>query len=353
MEVYQNRLKQLLRLFPKEVLASNHKDSSYAPMPSYHALKDNKFIQYNSRDRINIIAIDIDHHQDGGVWLDEVVPQPTWTVWTDKGIQFFWVLEKPVLAADKSTMKYLKDVLNKLVYTFEADINAIGFHRVFRNPLNHQTHYSDTRVNLKDFKGLETPPQTFWDKIKARSTPEPRNTTLFSDITSPQILVSFQGMKQGDGRNIALFDRLRFYAYDLAKSNGYSEFDLAYKALVINQDFQEPLESKELNQIISSIDRFIENKYQKGRYMQTTTPEERKEIASKNGKIGGAATATKRKLEASSRIAATINQMESFSIKITVSEVARRAKSTRPTVRAYLSENGWQLKSLKQGWIRA
>ena len=80
--------------------------------------------------------------------------------------------------------------------------------------------------------------------------------------------------------------------------------------------------------------------------MANTTKEQRKEIARKNGEKGGKS----RKAEAYGRILATINQMQSFDIKITVSEVARRAKSKRDTVRAYLTEKGWKEVSRKDGW---
>ena len=80
--------------------------------------------------------------------------------------------------------------------------------------------------------------------------------------------------------------------------------------------------------------------------MAKTTPEERSKIASKNGTKG----AKVKRLEAHTRIQATIVQMESFDIKITVSDLARRAKSDPKTVRAYLKEKGWKEVSRKEGW---
>ena len=351
MTVYQNNIRHFLKLFPREVLCSDHKDAHYRPQTSYHAL-NHKYIQYNSRDRINIIAVDIDHHQDGAAWLDHDLPQPTWTVFTDRGVQFMWVLKVPVLLHTQyssKNAKYAKDVLHKIVYALGADISAIGFNRVFRNPLKHDTHYSDTRVDLSDFSHLDTPSQEWWDVLKARTKRDVGHDTLFGEISAPVQIVSFAGMQEGDGRNVAMFDRLRFHAYDLARQGEYNEFDLANKAFVINGEFSEPLGFKELNLILGSIDGFMVTKYNRSRYMDLTK-EERSAKAKENGSKGGAVSAKVKQSEASARILATIKQMESFDIKITVGDLAKRAKSDRQTVRKYLNANNWAEVNRTEGW---
>jgi len=346
MEVYQTKPKEFLKLFPKEVLGSTTKEGNYTTSKSYYALNAYKFIQYNSKDRINIICVDIDHHKDGAVWLDHNLPQPTWTVWTDRGVQFMWVLENPIFTCSENKYRnkhlaYAKDVLNKIVYALDADTNAIGFNRVFRNPLKHDSRYSNSRVNLKNFNHLETPPTQWFEKVFPKRE---KHQTLFGSTRDESL--DFATMEEGDGRNSALFDRLRYWAYDEAKAGTYTEFDLTHRGYVLNQAFKKGLESKEVNRIVTSIDKFIENTYLKGNYMARTTPEERSKIASKNGAKGGAI----RKAEAYGRIVATITQMQSFDIKITVSEVARRAKADRTTARNYLTEKGWEEVSRKEGW---
>jgi len=344
MELYQTNPKDFLKLFPKEVLGSTTKEGGYASTKSFFALRDYHYIQYNSKDRINIICVDIDHHQDGSVWLDHDLPQPTWTIWTDRGVQFMWVLEVPILLHTQFTRQnkqYAKDVLNKIVYALGADTNAIGFNRVFRNPLKHDSRYSDSRVSLKDFKHLETPPRDWLERVYPRRV---KHETLFGGHRDNGL--DFSNMKEGDGRNVALFDRLRFWAYDVAKNGTYSEFDLAHKGYVLNQAFKQELENKEVDRIITSIDRFIENTYLRSNYMVNTTKEERSKIASRNGKKGGSV----RRRDAYTKIEATIVQMQSFSIKITVSDLAKRAKSDRVTVRTYLNEKGWKEASRKEGW---
>ena len=344
MELYTPNFRNFLNLFPKEILGSTLKEGGYVPSKSFYALQTYKFIQYNSKDRINIICVDIDHHKDGAVWLDYNLPQPTWTIWTDRGVQFMWVLKVPILLHtqySRQNKQYAKDILNKIVYALDADINAIGFNRVFRNPLTHESRYSDSRVNLKDFNHLETPPRDWLERVYPTRA---KHSTLFGGYRDSGL--DFSEMKEGDGRNVALFDRLRFWAYDMAKSGTYTEFDLAHKGYVLNQAFKQELESKEVNRIITSIDGFIEHTYMRSNYMANTTKEERSKIASRNGAKGGAI----RKAEAYGRIVATITQMQSFDIKITVSEISRRAKCGDKTARNYLTEKGWKEVSRKEGW---
>lgn len=347
MELYQDKVRNFLNLFPKEVLGSETKEGGYMPLQSFHALQAYNFIQYNSKDRISIIAVDIDIHQDGAVWMDHDLPQPTWTIFTDRGVQFMWALHNPIFITGNKhyqrDLTYAKDTLHKIVYALKADTNAIGFNRVFRNPLNHSTHFSNTRVDLKDFNHLKSP-SSEWLELIYPSRDAKKRKTLFGSTREDRL--EFADMKDGDGRNGALFDRLRFWAYDEAKAGSYTEFDLAHKGYVLNQAFGQSMETKEVDRIIGSIDRFIENNYMRSNYMARTTPEERTKIASVNGAKG----AKVKRAEAYTRIQATIVQMQSFDIKITVSDLARRAKSHRDTVREYLNEKGWKEASRKEGW---
>ncbi len=346
MELYTHNFRNFLNLFPKEVLGSTTKEGGYVTSKSFYALNAYKYIQYNSKDRINIICVDIDAHRDGAVWLDCNLPQPTWTIWTDRGVQFMWVLEKPIFTCSSNRYRnrhltYAKDVLHKIVYALGADTNAIGFNRVFRNPLKHDSRYSDSRVSLKDFRHLETPPTEWFEKVFPKRE---KHQTLFGSTRDESL--DFSSMQEGDGRNTALFDRLRYWAYDEAKAGTYTEFDLAHRAYVLNQAFKRGLESKEVDGIISSIDKFIENTYMRSNYMAKTTPEERSKIASRNGAKG----AKIRKMEARTRILATLTQVESFGIKITARDIAERAKADKNTVSTYLKELGYREVSRKEGW---
>ena len=120
-------------------------------------------------------------------------------------------------------------------------------------------------------------------------------------------------MKESTGRNCALFDVLRYWAYDEAKQGSYSAFALQRKAEILNTSFAESMKEKEVNTIVNSIDSFIQNKFNKGFYM-ALSPEERKKVASANGKKSGEA----RSKEAETKILTALNIMQSFEMKITI-----------------------------------
>jgi len=354
MELYQKNIRQFLKLFPKELQGSKVKDAFYEDKSSYQALLRDKFITYNSHELISIIAIDIDSHQDGGVWMDYDLPQPTWTIWTDRGVQFMWVLRKPILAKVPTHRKMAKEVLARLVYALDGDINAMGFNRVFRNPLNNKSYYSDTRVDLKDFYlKLPKPTPEWWDKVKQNSKRQKRSKTetLFADTHAPAELKDFETMKEGDGRNVALFDRLRFWAYDEAKAGRYNSHSLSSRALALNKAFLEPLEDKELNATINSIDHFMEFKYSAHNLREFGMSEEQlKERASRAGKKGGKVRGKLQTTEARGRILATLNQWETWERKITISGIAKEAKAHKNTVSEYLKELGYTNKGGSTGW---
>jgi hypothetical protein len=353
MKLYQDNIRDFLSLFPAQVLGSETKEGNYMPLQSFYALQTFNFIQYNSQDRINIICVDIDHHQDGAVWMDHDLPQPTWTIFTDRGVQLMWVLHNPLHLTNnrhqQRDLSYAKDTLLKIVYALEADTNAIGFNRVFRNPLTHSAHFSNTRVNLKDFNHLELPPREWMESVYPSRDTKKRKT-LFGSTREDRL--EFESMKEGDGRNAALFDRLRFWAYDEAKAGTYTEFDLAHKGYVLNQAFKQAMQIKEVDRIIGSIDRFIENNYMRSNYMAKTTPEERKEIAKKNGAKGGAVTAKIKQANAKGRILAVLNRFDMMEMKITITKVAEEAKAHKATVSRYLKELGYTNKGGSVGYKR-
>jgi len=337
-------IRHFFNFFPKEIFGSTIKNDYYHTKDRTQALNDFKFIQYNSKEEISVLAIDIDTHQDGSCWQDYNIPEPTWTIWTDRGIQLMWALKRTIpLNANQKIVKYAKDTLHKLIFALDGDINAIGFNRVFRNPINNPSRFTGNLVSLKDFD-LRTPSQNWWDRVKKQFAPSV-NIDLFG---SKKLVkdIEFGLLNDGDGRNEALFDKLRIYAYSLADSGDYSEFDLCRKAEYLNFCFGTPMSVKEVNATIGSVDYFIENKYKKGIYMKNTTPEKRKEIARKNGAKGGEA----RRKEARTKILVSLNRYITFELKITVSAIARESGTSTKTVKKYLEEMGYKEVNRTVGW---
>jgi len=340
MQLYKRNIKKssdykkLSKKLPSTLLMSKQKEGGY--FENYvRYVEQYPFIRFNDDKRIDTLIIDIDSSQDGSEWLDLDVPHPSWIVWTDRGYQVGWILKKPIFISEQNKYRdrdftYAMDVLKKLVHTFGADKDAIGFERVFRNPIYSKARAIcrlDLEYDLGDFRHLESPAKLLDLKME--------------NLTIAELMeMGYSDMTVGDGRNCALFDRLRLDAYQMMDNGRYSIDAVERRAVTYNLEFAEPMADKEVQDTVKSIDKFMMEKYDKGSfYMKNTTPEERKIIASKNGKKGGAVTAKVRSADAKARIYATLKQMESFDIKITISAVSRRAKSSKSTVTAYFKEN--------------
>lgn len=335
--------KQFFKYFPKEVFGSDIKNGGYHIKERFHALNEFKWIQYNSNDRFRVLSVDIDNSHDTMIYQDYNLPQPTWIIQTDKGFQYHWALKNDIALNTKYSnklKKIVKNITNNLVCLLDGDYHAMGFNRVFRNPINNRTWFTGNEVNLSDFYDLPTAKDDWLNRVFGNIE---KQKNLFGNTYSKDY--DFSSMKEGDGRNCALFDVLRYWAYDEARQGTYTEFNLVRKAETLNYDFAKMMEEKEVIKIVNSIDWFIENIFNKGYYM-ALSEEERKKVASQNGKKSG----EKRKKEAKIKLLTALNAMEVYEIKLTVSELARRSKTNPKTARAYLKELGYKEISRKEGW---
>lgn len=323
--------KVFFKYFPKQVFGSECKNDYYHTKERLYALKEFKWVQYNSDDRFRVLSVDIDNSSDSLMYRDFNLPQPTWIIQTDKGFQYHWALKQDIplkTASSKKSIKLIKDILNKLVALLNGDINAIGINRVFRNPVTNRSWFSGNEIELKEFYDLPTPKEDFFNKLLGRIE---KQKNLFGATYGATY--DFSSMTNNTGRNCALFDVLRYWAYDEAKQGSYCSFALQRKAEILNSSFAEKLKENEVNSIVNSIDTFINNKFNKGFYMALSV-EDRKKIASQNGKKSGEA----RSKIAETKILTALNMMESFEIKITIRELAKRSGTSKDTVMKYLKK---------------
>jgi len=354
-ELYQNidynstelyhKPKIFFKYFPKEVFGSEFKNDYYHIKERLYALKEFKWVQYNSDDRFRVLSVDIDNSHDCMMYEDFNLPKPTWIIQTTKGFQYHWALKQdiPLKASNSNkSIKLVKDILNKLVALLDGDFNAIGINRVFRNPVTNRSWFTGNEVELKEFYDLPTPKEDYFNRLLGRVE---KQKNLFGATYGATY--DFSSMKEGDGRNCALFDVLRYWAYDEAKQGSYNKFNLLRKAEYLNSTFAEPQKEKAVLATVEEIDWFIENKFNKGYYMSLSA-EDRKKVASQNGKKSGEA----RTKEARIKILTALNTMEAYEIKITVSELARRSGTNPKTTRAYLKELGFKEKSRTEGWSK-
>lgn len=319
---------RFLKYFPNEIFGSECKNDYYHTKERLYALKEFKWIKYNSDDMFSVLSIDIDDCSDTMKYQDYNLPAPTWIIQTDKGFQYHWAFKSPFMLSgynSRKLTKLLKDIQYKLVALLGGDLNALGLCRVYRNPCNNRTWFTGNEIELKEFYDLPVPAV---DKII-------KNIKVQKDIFGNAYKkgYDFKTMVNGDGRNNALFDTLRTWAYDEAKSGTYSDFGLLRKAEILNLEFQTPLSQKEVNTIVNSIDGFIVNKFNKG-YFMALTPEQRSKIARKNGLKSG----EKRTKEAYIKIQTAIKILDELGLKKSIRAIASKSGTSTHTVQKYLKE---------------
>ena len=316
--------RRFLKYFPKEVFGSTDKNQFYRTKERLFALLDFKWIQYNSEDRLTVLSVDIDNSSDSLLYQDFSLPVPTWIIQTTKGFQYHWALKSPIMLKGYNSKKLryiVKDILHKLVSLLGGDTNAIGLNRVFRSPTNNRTWFSGNEVDLSEFYDLPPVKEEIIDKILEEIKENKKNSTL-------------KGLSEGEGRNCALFDKLRIWAYSRAKEGSYSLNSLQIKAETLNFEFNETMDLKEVTIIVNSIDEFIQTKYKRIDYMSLSV-EDRKKIASKNGKKSGEA----RSKVAETKILTALKIMEDLKEKITIRALAERSGTSKDTVQKYLKKN--------------
>lgn len=344
-ELYQNvdynsielyhKPKLFFKYFPREVFGSEFKNDYYHTKERLYALQEFKWVQYNSDDRFRVLSVDIDNSHDCMMYEDFNLPKPTWTIQTTKGFQYHWALKSDIplkTATSNKSIKLIKDILNKLVALLDGDFNAMGINRVFRNPVTNRSWFSGNEIELKEFYDLPTPKEDYFNKLIGRVE---KQKNLFGATYGATY--DFSSMRESTGRNCALFDVLRYWAYDEAKQGSYNAFNLQRKAEILNNSFAESMKEKEINTIVNSIDSFIQNKFNKGFYM-ALSPDERKKVASANGKKSGEA----RTKEADTKIDTAYKIMGDLGEKITIRALAERSGTSINTVRKYLDKIGFK-----------
>ena len=167
-----NFFKLLIKNLPPKIHASDNKSGAYAKasVNTSYALKNNAFIEFNSKQRITIVVFDKDIH--GGKtalqyfedvptfqeWLDDRIDiVPSYICQTTKGFQFGFVINGFMNVQrghnpKNSPQQYLSDIKRKFIKHLDLDIIASSKNNgIFRNPLLHKyIAYTNIVYDLND-----------------------------------------------------------------------------------------------------------------------------------------------------------------------------------------------------------
>lgn len=201
------------------------------------------YIEHNNDSFINSIVFDIDSDTAAIAWQDADIPKPNFITQnpTNGHAHLFYALSSPVCITEnarRKPQKLLKGVIEGLTERLGADPCYTG--KITKNPLNPRW-------------------RTFWNE-------QPRfelNYLCEFIDTNKRVKKEVRKSIVAEGRNTALFDTLRFYAYSIIfkyqKNDDFCGFisALQEEAENINDSFEDQLGFKEINHTIRSISSWV------------------------------------------------------------------------------------------------
>ncbi len=149
----------LIKNLPAKIHASNNKSGAFskASVNTAFALKKNKFIEFNSKERITIVVFDKDVHagKTALVFFEDILTFQDWILekldilpsyicQTTKGFQFGFVINGFMTVQNgysprNSPEQFLQDVKKRYIQHLELDnIASSRNHGIFRNPIKHK-----------------------------------------------------------------------------------------------------------------------------------------------------------------------------------------------------------------------
>lgn len=212
-----------------------------------------RYIETSPRSVRNLLVVDLDDvelgdaswHIQSRVYDDEVIPLPSFvTVNEGSGhAHVGWWLSVP--ATNRRTLEYAEDVRRKLAGRTGGDPFYTG--RTMRNPLHggQRTQWlHDDPYSLTDLANHFTKHPSATDRKKP----------VHVDVSA-------------EGRNMALFDELRSFAYHWwrvsVESGGWDWFlmGVSEKARELNAEFPTPLSNSEVRSISNSVARWVWSRF--------------------------------------------------------------------------------------------
>ena len=201
------------------------------------------YIEHNNDSFINSIVFDIDSDTAAIAWQDANIPNPNFITQNPANghAHLFYALSSPVCITEnarRKPQKLLKGVIEGLTERLGADPCYTG--KITKNPLNPRW-------------------RTFWNE-------QPRfelNYLCEFIDTNKRVKKEVRKSIVAEGRNTALFDSLRFYAYSIIfkyqKNDDFCGFmsALEEEAEHINDSFEDQLGFKEINHTIRSISSWV------------------------------------------------------------------------------------------------
>ena len=267
-----------------------------------------RYIQLNPPQQQHWLVFDIDRPNSAFAWYDANLPTPFAVVVNESNTHchIVYALESPVCTSDlahEKPLRYLAAIQRAYTEKLQADVNYSGL--IAKNPFS-QNHWHVFPVGLNVRYTLDELAE--WVTLR---------TSLKAHYQASDAVAL--------GRNCALFDSLRKYAYKSIREYRQGKVDIwrnhiLDKAIGFNV-FSEPLPHSEIKAIAKSVSNWV------WKHMQQDSPkfiEKQRERGRKGGVSKGAANFNK-------RVAAEIMKTQGIS----VNQIARELKVNRKTIQRW------------------
>ena len=232
-----------------------------------------KFIFFNSK-VIKYLVIDIDDRNTFGnkyeifEFLADYNIVPTWILETDKGYHIGYILKNAIPFNNIKAVEYAKDTLKKLSLLLGGDSNALRLRGRFRNPLLHNTFYTNLEYDLIDIS--DNIPEYIIDiNIQHNENKKVHKNTIKLKELVLKVLNNINYIKNIEEgyRNAFLWYLGMTIAKNfqhLPNATKLLEFEKIKEQIYFyNNNLTEPLKEKEVKSIIESIKKY----YMKGLIM--------------------------------------------------------------------------------------
>ena len=303
---------------PKKPSCSFEKGTGTLIRSKRHAIQF-PLIQVNHIHAVQYLIFDIDAPDAYLHFLDENLPTPNWISKNKKNghCHICYALKTSVCKTENARMKPLR-YLSAIEYSYakrlKADLNYIGF--LTKNPLHEDwettflTDFEYELDELADYVDLETKPKSSNREVS------------------------------GLGRNCALFDTVRYWAYKAIREHLSLGFDGWYTEVLkqaknANGEFLKPLPYSEVKAIVKSVARWVWRNHSEAHAKfierQSIKGKVGASVANANGacNLGGKVRSQK---YSDIRQEALKLQLQG----ITVTQIANQLGISRPSVYAYL-----------------
>ena len=289
-----------------------------------------KRLQYNTTKYKNYVIIDIDN-ENLFSFENKDIPKPNIIIKNrhKEGGHLFYFLDRTISHPYYETL--WKKVLKYYSFVLSGDIFNVGY--IGKNILNEE-----------DFEIIEIEKTPYNIKFLSNYVKDIPNKekTFKIDIKTTQIETKTKKeCKTSKSRNVDLFNELRFIGYDLIKKSHNEEdfyFILFNKGIQLNNDFEKPLQKREVKEIINSIYRYcVKNKEKikkhtkKRRIMDLNDDLTLKE----KQKLSQEYMCKVRTSKTEMKIKVSILEMKKKNLKINISAVSKYTKLSRNTISKY------------------